>query len=232
MMTPRQIAILTEIIRQYSESAEPVSSHALLQTFDVSSATIRSEMAALERDGYIYQPHISAGRVPTDKGYRFYVNNLAEPDAKPRYELTVEKRVASLRDQVDRAVKIATETLSEMTGNTAFATLSDTVYFHGLHQLFSQPEFADSLRAASAARYLDSLSTWLLEQSPGEALAIFIGRENPFARTSGMAMVVACFESPYSANSAIGIVGPTRQDYAKVTALVELTGKKLEEVLN
>ncbi|MEI7818945.1 MAG: transcriptional regulator [bacterium] len=232
MITERQSAILTEIIRQYSQSAEPVGSHSLMKAFVVSSATIRSEMANLEQKGYIYQPHISSGRVPTDKGYRYYVNNMAEYDAKPRYELTVEKRVASMHDQVDRAIKVATETLSEMSGNTAFATLSDTVYFHGLHQLFSQPEFLDSIKAAAAARYLDSLSSWLLESSPDDGLAIFIGAENPFARTSGMAMVVARFGSPYSENSAIGIVGPTRQDYGKVTTLVELTSKKLQEVLN
>jgi len=230
-INPRQAAILTEIIRQYSHTAEPVGSNALLEHFKVSSATIRTEMSALEREDFIYQPHISSGRVPTDKGYRYFVNNMVETDANPRYELTVEKRVASLTDHVDRAIKIATETLSEMTGNTAFATLSDTVYFHGLHQLFSQPEFLDQLKAVSAARYLDALSDWLFANNPHEDLAIFIGRENPFAKTSGMAMVVARFGSPYSTRSAIGIVGPTRQDYGKVTTLVELTGQKLEQAL-
>jgi len=230
-INPRQAAILTEIIRQYSQTAEPVGSHALLEHFKVSSATIRTEMSILEREGFIYQPHISSGRVPTDKGYRYYVNNLGHEQSRPRYELTMQKRVESLSDQVDRALKVATETLSEMTGNTAFATLSDTVYFHGLHQLFSQPEFLDQIKAAAAARYLDALSDWLFESAPKEDLVIFIGSENPFARTSGMAMVVARFESPYSQRSAIGIVGPTRQDYGKVMTLVELTGKKLEEVL-
>jgi heat-inducible transcriptional repressor len=232
MMTERQAAILTEIIRQYSATAEPVGSHALCEVFDVSSATIRSEMAALERADYIYQPHISSGRVPTDKGYRYYVNNLAASDPTARTAHTLEKRVASLKDRTDRAIKIATETLSDMTGNMAFATVSDTVYFHGLHQLFSQPEFVDQVAAAAAARYLDALSEWVLGNATHDHLAVFIGNENPFARTSGMAMVVTRFESPYSANSSIGIVGPTRQDYAKVTTLVELTGKKLEEVLN
>jgi len=232
MITKRQAAVLMEIVRQYSASAEPVSSHALCEVFDVSSATIRAEMVALERADYIYQPHISAGRVPTDKGYRYYVNHLSADAPKERTVQTVEKRVASLKDRADRAIKIATETLSDMTGNMAFATLSDTVYYHGLHQLFSQPEFALQLRAAAAARYLDALSEWLLATGFQDDLGGCIGQENPFARTSGMAMVVARFESPYSASSYIGVVGPTRQDYPKVTSLVTLTGTTLEEVLN
>src|SRR5881409_3017932 len=77
-MTERQQKILAAIVEQYAEVASPVGSSLLAKVFGVSSATIRAEMAELERLGYIAQPHTSAGRVPTDKGYRFYVNNLAE----------------------------------------------------------------------------------------------------------------------------------------------------------
>lgn len=231
-ITHRQADILSEIIRQYATTAEPVGSQALSEHFQVSSATIRSEMAALEGMGYIYQPHISSGRVPTDKGYRHYVNSLQNTEPKARTVASVEKRVASLKDRTDRAIKIAVETLSDLTHNMAFATLSDTVYFHGLHQLFSQPEFSEQLAAAQAARYLDAMSEWLFGSEFHDELGVFIGRENPFAAASGMAMVIARFTSPYSENSIVGVVGPTRQDYPKVTGLVSLTGKTLEEILN
>lgn len=231
-ITDRQAKILAEIIRQYAQGAEPVGSHALAESFHVSSATIRAEMVALEHKDYIYQPHISSGRVPTDKGYRYYVNNLTSNELTERTAQTMEKRVASLKDRVDHAVKIATETLSDLTGNTAFATLSDTVYLHGLHQLFSQPEFMDQMQAAAAARYLDAMSEWLFGRGFREDMGIFIGQENPFARSSGMMMVLARFESPYSTHSYVGVVGPTRQDYEKVTGLVALTSKKLEEVFS
>src|SRR3954463_12547349 len=79
-MTPRQEQILRAVVEQYAEVASPVGSSLLAKVFDVSSATIRAEMADLERHGYITQPHTSAGRIPTDKGYRFYVNNLTEND--------------------------------------------------------------------------------------------------------------------------------------------------------
>ena len=75
-ITPRQTQILVAIIEQYAEVASPVGSVTLAKLFNVSSATIRSEMAKLEDLGLITQPHTSAGRIPTDKGYRFYVNRL------------------------------------------------------------------------------------------------------------------------------------------------------------
>ena len=77
-MTDRQKQILTAVIEQYAEVAVPVGSSLLAKVFGVSSATIRAEMAELEAMGFIRQPHTSAGRIPTDKGYRFYVNNLSE----------------------------------------------------------------------------------------------------------------------------------------------------------
>src|SRR6201990_2641814 len=77
-MTDRQERILAAIVEQYAEVASPVGSSLLARAFNVSSATIRAEMAELERLGYITQPHTSAGRVPTDKGYRFYVNSISE----------------------------------------------------------------------------------------------------------------------------------------------------------
>ena len=128
-MTNRQKEILTEIIRLYADSAEPVSSRELANSFGLSSATIRAEMSALEDASLIFQPHISAGRVPTDKGYRYFVNNLV-PTGNTKSNknvLTITKRVDSLKDRTDSAIKIAAETLSDLTGNMTFATLSDSV---------------------------------------------------------------------------------------------------------
>src|SRR5579862_4735440 len=95
-MTDRQQKILHAIVEQYAEVASPVGSSLLAKVFNVSSATIRAEMVELEKLGYIHQPHTSAGRIPTDKGYRFYVNNLTTADAKPaerRAERALEARV-------------------------------------------------------------------------------------------------------------------------------------------
>src|SRR3954462_8604174 len=83
-MTDRQAKILQAVVEQYAEVASPVGSNLLAKVFGVSSATIRAEMAELERLGYIMHPHTSAGRIPTDKGYRYYVNQLSETQEVPR----------------------------------------------------------------------------------------------------------------------------------------------------
>src|SRR3982750_1047116 len=105
-MTDRQIAILTAIIEQYAEIAAPVGSVTLAKLFNVSSATIRSEMAKLEEFGFIMQPHTSAGRIPTDQGYRFYVNALNEAQVNEVPQLdrstrAIEARVAPHGDRAD-----------------------------------------------------------------------------------------------------------------------------------
>lgn len=229
-MTERQSNILAEIVRLYADSAEPVSSRELANHFGLSSATIRAEMSALEEAGYIYQPHVSAGRVPTDAGYRYFVNEISDkPSTSERSIQTISKRVDSLKDRTDGAIKIAAETLSDLTGNMTFATLSDTVYFHGMSQLFSQPEFLDIAQVEQAAKFLDSMQEWLATANI-DKMQVYIGQENPIARTSGLTMIVNRFKSPYSDRSYIGIVGPTRQSYEKVLNLVDGTSKALEAV--
>src|ERR1035438_977447 len=113
-MSERQALILSAIIEEYAEVASPVGSNLLAKLFGVSSATIRADMVELERSGYISQPHTSAGRIPTDKGYRFYVNNSTAniDDSKDRRaERAISARVGggglpeqTIRNAVDTLV--------------------------------------------------------------------------------------------------------------------------------
>src|SRR5207302_1027964 len=81
MLDERKAAILRAVVEEYIETAQPVGSAHVAQAAQtqVSSATVRNEMAVLEREGYLVQPHTSAGRIPTDKGYRFFVDQLTGP---------------------------------------------------------------------------------------------------------------------------------------------------------
>ena len=233
-MTERQIAILSAIIEQYAEVAAPVGSVTLAKLFGVSSATIRSEMAKLEDLDLIEQPHTSAGRIPTDKGYRFYVNLLTqnqEPESIDRSARAIEARVSTHGSRADRAIRSAVDSLVDLTQNLGLATIGDELYLSGIGNLFSQPEFMVNTHAQGVARLLDNLEPWLKEAAPNEPLNVFIGSENPIGRTSGATLIISRFRSPYSDNSYIGVLGPTRQSYARVMRLVRQTGAMLEEVL-
>jgi heat-inducible transcriptional repressor len=228
-MTPRQQYILSEIIETYATIAEPVSSQQLTEKLEVSSATIRAEMAELERLGYIHQPHTSSGRVPTDRGYRLYVNNIKEIQTDGRMNQALARRVASA-GEADKAVRFATESLSEITNNLGLATLSEGLFFTGLRNLFAQPEFGGG-QAYEVARLLDSLDEWLKEAAPHGPVSVYIGQENPVGKSSGASLIIARFASPYSDNSYIGVLGSTRQNYGRVMGLVSYAGRYLEEAL-
>lgn len=237
-MTDRQRQILAAIIEQHAEIAAPVGSVMLAKLFGVSSATIRSEMARLEEMGMIEQPHTSAGRIPTDAGYRFYVNVLNEAHANElqpilldRSAKAIDARVHTHSDRADRAIRSAVDSLVELTQNMGIATIGDELYMTGIGNLFSQPEFLHGNHAQSVARLLDNLEPWLREAKPNEPLNVYIGSENPIGKASGATLIISRFRSPYSDNSYIGVIGPTRQSYEKVMRLVRHTGAMLEEIL-
>ncbi len=232
-MTDRQKQILCAIIEQYAEVAAPVGSIMLAKLFGVSSATIRAEMAELERLQFIAQPHTSAGRVPTDKGYRFYVNTLNESTQIPvehRGERALSARVQD-GGMPERTIRNAVDTLVELTHNLGLATIGNQLYMSGLSNLFGQPEFMHSGQVKQVAQLLDNLEPWLREAAPNEPLSVYIGRENPIGRTAGCSLIISRFHSPYSDRSYIGVLGPTRQSYKDVMQLVRHAGEALEGAL-
>jgi heat-inducible transcriptional repressor len=231
-MTDRQAQILGAIIEQYAEVAVPVGSVMLAKLFGVSSATIRAEMARLEESGMISQPHTSAGRVPTDKGYRFYVNQLTQGQeaALARPAKALESRVAHA-GRADLAIRSAADMLVELTNNVGLATIGDQLYLSGFSRLFTQPEFMQGGPVHEVARLLDNIEPWLREAVPNEPLNVYIGSENPIGKSSGCSLIISRFRSPYSDFSYIGVLGPTRQSYREVMSLVRHAGTSLEASL-
>lgn len=232
-MTPRQARILDAIVEHYVKTASPVGSLALAELFDVSSATIRAEMAELERAGLITHPHTSAGRVPTDQGYREYVDSLqtaSSPESEnERVHRAIDQRIEAAGEP-ERAIRSAVESLVDVTDNAGVA-MAGNLYMSGLSHLFSQPEFIQARRIRAVARLLDSLEPWLREAAPEERLNIYIGAESPVGKASGCSLIISRFISPYSDHSYIGVVGPTRQSYADVIDTVRYVSERLEEAL-
>lgn len=234
-MTERQEQILKAIVEQYAEVASPVGSSLLAKVFAVSSATIRAEMAELERLGFIMQPHTSAGRIPTDKGYRYYVNNVlddqvATPERRGGGERALTARVQD-GGLPERTIRNAVDTLVELTHNLGLATIGDQLYMSGLSNLFGQPEFMQANQVRQVARLLDNLEPWLREAAPNQPLSVYIGSENTIGRSAGCSLIISRFHSPYSDQSYIGVLGPTRQKYQDVMQLVSHAGMALEDAL-
>jgi len=243
-MTDRQREILYAIIEEYAELATPVGSVTLAKLFDCSSATIRAEMGKLEQMGYIMQPHTSAGRIPTDAGYRLYVNSLqenfdraeqaedasAEDTKTDRTTRALTTRIQA-QTRADYAIRSAVDSLVELTGNLGLATIGDQLYISGFGGLFAQPEFIQAAQVQAVGKLLDNIKPWLQEVQPNEAINVYIGSENPVGKASNVSLIVSRFRSPYSDRSYIGVLGPTRQSYKRVMSLVRHAGLMLEEII-
>lgn len=121
MLDERKRKILKEIVDEYIESAEPVSSAVIVQKYetDISSATVRNDMAELEKSGYLEKPHTSAGRIPSAKGYRLYVDELLKYDNISVEEIKyIQEKLETKATGIEELIKIATTTLSDITHYT------------------------------------------------------------------------------------------------------------------
>ena len=129
MLSNRQRDILKAIIEEYINTAEPVSSAAILERYGLncSSATIRNDMSELEGLGYLEKPHTSAGRIPSVKGYRFYVDELLNDENITLEEIDyIKQNLQTKVNEIEDLTKITTNTISEMTHYTTVAIGPDS----------------------------------------------------------------------------------------------------------
>src|SRR5436190_22637640 len=143
MLSKRQQAILRLVVDSYLESGNPVGSKALAghREVDWSASTVRAELAVLERAGFLTHPHTSAGRVPTDSGYRFYADALVVAEAKPGPASgTID--LSQMRREVEEALRETASTLSRMTDLLAVATAPppSAARVHRVEALQLQPQ--------------------------------------------------------------------------------------------
>lgn len=234
-MNTRQARLLAAIIDQFIETALPVGSKRLLEMgeFSVSSATIRNEMSRLEDEGYLEQPHISAGRIPTAKGYRVYVKEFMEPSSQ---ELKVRERFNALKEQYfkrkdQERVYEAVALLSQMIPNVAFAAVphKERSYYMGLANTLRQPEFQmNPMLASGVVEVLESRLTDLIKLIPvDEKIRYFIGDEHLLPQIQSCSMLITRY-SVRGEEGVIGILGPMRMDYAYDTVALEMVSDLLK----
>ena len=330
-LDPRKAAILNAVVTEYIETAEPVGSAHITGTpgVEVSSATVRSDMAALERDGYLTQPHTSAGRIPTDKGYRFFVDALGSPgtlgpvqrqevrqffahvhgavedllghtsgllanltdyaavvvgpthdsatirsvqlvDLGPNLALlvvvlsdgAVEKRAVELTGDIDDAVLAAAaahltthlrgRTLSDpgavpdrgdaafdqavrlgtqALGELATADEPEHVFVGGSSRMASAFDAVETVRSVLSILEQQLVVVELVEHILDRGLSVAIGSEHGFEPLASCALVLAPVSVDGETAGTIGVVGPTRMNYPRALAAVQVVGERLGQHL-
>lgn len=231
-MKERSSVILQAIVRSFIDTANPVGSRYLQEQFGFpfSPATIRSEMGNLEEAGMIASPHTSAGRVPTEKGFRFFVAHCHDDVAKvrPNVERQFTQQVEEYlrKKRHDEKVYDAVSVLTSMTPNVAFGTVPSTerMFFLGFSNVLRQPEFSSQPDIASGVfRVLEHNFQTVLESldiADGIEPQIFIGSENVITEIQSCSLIVSKF-SAGKRPGFLGILGPIRMDYARNIVAIE-----------
>jgi heat-inducible transcriptional repressor len=171
MLSPRQELILQLVVDAYLASARPVGSKEVAEKPEVEwgPSTVRAELAALEAAGYLTHPHTSAGRVPTDSGYRLYVDSLLESGAAPA-DAGVELELSRLRREVDEAMRETTAALAQVTDLVALATAppeSIAATIHRVEVLRLQPNRVMVIAIASSGAVAKRVFEFEIAVDPG-----------------------------------------------------------------
>ncbi len=233
----RRKEVLKAIIKHFVKTAEPVGSNTVLVSyeFNVSPATIRNDMMILEKDELIFQPHTSAGRVPTNKGYRLYVDEIADfelarKQALKQLDASIEQyKQAQVREALFDAVKL----LAHTTNNASFATLpdNDRTFYLGISNVLKQPEFvSNSVNASQVIEVLennDNFITLLKNLDIDSKVKVFIGEENAIEQIQSCSIIVAQYTIA-DFTGYIGVLGPTRMNYPYNMVIVEEIKKLME----
>ncbi|PIP26985.1 MAG: hypothetical protein COX30_04340 [Candidatus Moranbacteria bacterium CG23_combo_of_CG06-09_8_20_14_all_39_10] len=232
-MNKRQQEILAAIIEEYTDSAVPVGSKVLVEKygFDISPATIRNDMVSLEKDGFLYQPHVSAGRIPTDKGYKYFVEEImadTELSLKDQKKLQVE--LLKLRAQHQRLSRTTAKLLSGMSGNLAISTMEKDFSDFGIRELLEKPEFQEVdefCKIVEALDFIDENVDFILKNVKEGETKIFIGKDNPIKGINNCSMVVSPYTTKSGDKGVLAIIGPKRMKYAENKSLLNYVRKLL-----
>ena len=245
-MTPRAVnfqerkeRILGIVVHQYIKTITPVSSQYIVKRYfpDLSSATVRNILAELERDGFLSHPHTSAGRVPTQLGYRYYVDNLMNEiklleEEKIRIQTEYKKDVNELEVLLDKT----SEVLSDLTHYTSIVSVDgvqEKFYCHGMSFVAGYPEFQDFNRVKEILMMLETKEHLLelINRELERKVEIYIGAEMKCKGINECSLVVSSYEKKDGPSGRLAILGPTRMNYDRVVSALEYFSELMNEML-
>jgi transcriptional regulator of heat shock response len=225
MISSRKEKLLQLIIENYLSTAEPVGSKFLAESTDlqVSGATVRNEMRELEEHGFLTHPHTSAGRIPTEAGYKYYIENIMKP-------ISPNKKIKESIDSVikeniekDKKLKNIAKHISEHINNAVIVAFNqDNIYYTGISNLFSHSEFRNYAHTVSMSSVFDQCEEKiddLYNLVESEKHKVLLGTENPLGSSCGAVL------SKINDKELFILLGPTRMDYGRSAGVLNYIQK-------
>ncbi len=232
----RKKDILAAAIELYLDSAQPVSSDVLRKKrrTNLSSASVRNVFSDLEELGYLTHPHTSAGRIPTDEGYRYYVNTLMKKKKLTQGEASFIDKIYNLK--IQELSDLLLETPRILADFTHYASLvclgnDDEIRFQGIRYILEHPEFNDVRRAHMVLEAIEEKEELidLIKQNFSDRSTVYIGKETHCSKMEHCSVVVSrCGKTK---EGRLALIGPKRMAYDKVIPLVEYFADVVSETL-
>lgn len=229
--------VLSAVIDSYIKTAEAVSSEEVCQQFDCSSATMRNVMNELEELGYLTHPHTSSGRVPTDKGYRYYVDILLSQmqlveEEKKLLTQEYRRQLHKLEDILEKT----SEVLSAFTHCAGIVTLSDKenkIYYNGASLIIEHPELKTIERIRNILHILDEKKILLeiLNRDLEKRLHVYIGNELACQEIASCSLIVSTYDIENKPSGKIAVLGPRSMNYGQVIPTIEYVSELMTRAL-
>lgn len=236
-LSARQTQILKSLIDEYIETAEPAGSEALEKKYNlgVSPATIRNEMVGLTEAGYLRQPYTSAGRVPTPKAMKFYIDQLMEEkQMSVTEEVKAKEGVWDARSDVNALIREATHALAERTRSLAVGALDPGRVWHaGYANVFLNPEFSNLAACVGLFSFLEEakrVHELFFERLTGASpIEVLFGEELGWPELSPLGIAATRFKIR-NKEGALGVIGPARLRYSTIIPTLRYFRNLIEEI--
>lgn len=233
-ITERQTEILNRLVEEYINSAKPVSSQLLERksNFGICPATIRIDMQKLTDAGFLYQPYTSAGRIPTDKGYRFFVDDLLEKGFfEWNYHFEIEDWLEEEIADTIKLIQYLTKKIATLSSNLALAYLFDEkiLWKEGWEEILQEPEFKEEKFVSRFAELLKNFKEEIEELKINSEIKIYIGKENPFSKAKDFSIIISQCRFLRNQKGILAILGPKRMTYGKNISSLNSLIKLLEK---
>lgn len=234
-LSDRKQALLKGIIDEHVAKAKPVSSQFLVEQLglELSSATIRNEMKELEDEGFITHPHTSAGRIPTELGYRYYLEHFL--DGKAQLDMASQEELSQLLNVVtdqgpEGTVKNVMKGIAAKSNEAILLSLNSRSFFYtGISNLFAKPEFQNVSELVGFSKLIDQLDDVMMKLhsvEPDDDVTFLVGSDNPVS--TYCSALVTSYHLGEQVAGTVALLGPMRMDYQYNYKLLKYTKSLFE----
>lgn len=235
----RRRLVLAAAISRYIKDAAPVASEDIASDFSLSSATIRNIFSELEESGYLTHPHTSAGRIPTDKGYRYYVDLLISESSLLNDEIegVIDDYYRdNISDRLEDVLEKTSEILSTITHYASIVSYFDwqnKIFYKGISLILDQPEFQDFMQMRLLIKMFEEKEQLLhiINQDVKDRVRIYIGSELGCTQMRNCALAVSTYRIKSKPLGRLAVLGPMRMEYKHAIPALEYVSDILTEAL-